>query len=211
MGRERPLFLPFLCPLGFCVFGRKGWHYSPECVEGRFCEVTPFVALRSTHGRVVRVACHRGKRGATLCVCENPPEEQRVTINRTQALVLGFFVVVWATLVALFALAPEVYYRALKLSSAGAGLLFLLGISAFIALLGIGVMRRWRWTFWLIAFAFLFGVLRIPASVLALEGVLPADGPTWYVLYQAFVGLVQFAIAVLMLVGYRRAGTWGAF
>jgi len=134
-----------------------------------------------------------------------------VTINRTQALVLGFFVVVWATLVALFALAPEVYYRALKLSSAGAGLLFLLGISAFIALLGIGVMRRWRWTFWLIAFAFLFGVLRIPASVLALEGVLPADGPTWYVLYQAFVGLVQFAIAVLMLVGYRRAGTWGAF
>ena len=134
-----------------------------------------------------------------------------MTINRTQALVLGFFVVVWATLVALFALAPEVYYRALKLSSAGAGLLFLLGISAFIALLGIGVMRRWRWTFWLIAFAFLFGVLRIPASVLALEGVLPADGPTWYVLYQAVVGLVQFAIAVLMLVGYRRAGTWGAF
>jgi len=31
-----------------------------------------------------------------------------VTINRTQALVLGFFVLVWATLVALFAVAPEV-------------------------------------------------------------------------------------------------------
>ena len=134
-----------------------------------------------------------------------------MTINRTQALVLAFFVLVWATLLVLFALAPEVYYRAMKLSSAGAGLLFLVGISAFIALLGIRVLRRWRWTFWLIAVAFLFGVLRIPASVLVLEGVLPADGPTWYVLYQAFVGLVQFAIAVLMLVGYRRAGTWGAF
>ena len=134
-----------------------------------------------------------------------------MTINRTQALVLGFFVLVWATLVALFAVAPEVYYRAMKLSSAGAGLLFLVGISAFIALLGIEVLRRWRWTFWLIAVAFLFGVLRIPVSVLTLEGVLPADGPTWYVLYQAFLGLLQFAIALLMLVGYRRAGTWGAF
>ena len=65
-----------------------------------------------------------------------------MTINRTQALVLGFFVLVWATLVALFAVAPEVYYQAMKLSSAGAGLLFLVGISAFIALLGIGVLRR---------------------------------------------------------------------
>jgi hypothetical protein len=133
-----------------------------------------------------------------------------VTINRTQALVLGFFVLVWATLVALFAVAPEVYYQAMKLSSAGAGLLFLVGISAFIALLGIEVLRRWRWTFWLIAVAFLFGVLRIPVRLYTRGGT-PADGPTWYVLYQAFLGLLQFAIALLMLVGYRRAGTWGAF
>jgi hypothetical protein len=134
-----------------------------------------------------------------------------VTINRTQALVLGFFALVWATLVVLFAMAPEVYYRAMKLSSAGAGLLFLVGISAFIALLVVGVLRRWRWTFWLIMVAFVFGVLRIPATVFTLAGVLPAAGPTWYVLYQGLLGLVQFAIAVSMLVGYRRAGTWGAF
>jgi len=125
--------------------------------------------------------------------------------------VLGFFALVWATLVVLFAVAPEVYYRAMKLSSAGAGLLFLVGISAFIALLGVGVLRRWRWLFWLIAFAFLFGVLRVPASVLTLAGVLPADGPPWYVVYQGFLGVVQFAIALMMLVGYRRGGTWGAF
>jgi hypothetical protein len=144
-------------------------------------------------------------------VCETLPETRPVTINRSQALVLGFFLLVWATLVVLFAAAPGVYYRAMNLSSAGAGILFLLGISAFIALLGVGVLRRWRWMFWLIAFAFLFGVLRIPATFLTLAGVLPADGPTWYVLYQGFLGLVQFAIAVLMLVGYRRGGTWGAF
>ena len=134
-----------------------------------------------------------------------------MTINRTQAIVLGFFLVVWATLMVLFAVVPGDYYRAMNLSSAGAGLLFLVGISAFIALLGVGVLRRWRWMFWLIAIAFLFGVLRVPATFLMLEGVLPADGPTWYVLYQGVLGVVQFAIAVLMLVGYRRAGTWGAF
>ena len=44
-----------------------------------------------------------------------------VTINRTQALVLGFFALAWTSLVALFAVVPEVYYRALKLSSGGAG------------------------------------------------------------------------------------------
>ena len=145
-----------------------------------------------------------------LLACETLPEA-RVTVNRTQALVLGFFVLVWATLVVLFAVAPEVYYRAMKLSSSGVGLLFLVGVSAFIALLGVGVLRRWRWLFWLIAFAFLFGVLRVPATFLTLEGVLPADGPTWYVVYQGFLGVVQFAIALLMLVGYRRGGTWGAF
>ncbi len=99
-----------------------------------------------------------------------------MSINRTQALVLGFFALTWTSLVAIFVAAPQVYYRALKLSSAGAGLLFLVAISAFIVVLGVGVIRRWRWTFWLIVVAFLFGVLRISASVLSLEGVLLAAG-----------------------------------
>ncbi len=97
------------------------------------------------------------------------------------------------------------------LSSVDARLVFLVAISVFIALLGIGVIRRWRWAFWVILVAFIFGPLRVVASVLALGGVLPADGPTWYVLYQALLGVLQFAIALFMLAGYRRAGTWGAF
>jgi hypothetical protein len=134
-----------------------------------------------------------------------------MAINRTQALVLGFFVLAWASLVALFAAAPEVYGRALGLSSAEARLLFLVAITAFLALLSIGVIRRWRWAFWLIFVAFLFGPLRVVASVLALGGVFSADGPTWYVLYQALLGVLQFIIALAMLAGYRRAGAWGAF
>ena len=133
-------------------------------------------------------------------------------VNRMQSLVLGFFVVVWISLVVILVVEPEIYDSAMKLSAGQdrlADLAFLGAISAFIALLVVGVLRRWRWTFWLILVAFLFGVLRIPASILELTGVLSPAGPTWYVLFQAVLGLVQVTIGLLMLAGYRRAGTWG--
>jgi len=100
-------------------------------------------------------------------------------------------------LVALYATAPEVYGRDLGLSSADVRLLFLIAISAFIAVLVVGVIRRWRWAFWLIVVAFLFGPLRVVASALALSRVLPADGPTWYALCQALLSLLQFVVALL--------------
>jgi hypothetical protein len=55
------------------------------------------------------------------------------------------------------------------------------------------------------------GLLRVPVSVLQLVGVLPAQSPDWYALLQALLGLVQFAIGLAMLAGYRRAGVWGNF
>jgi hypothetical protein len=133
-------------------------------------------------------------------------------VDRTQSLVLGFFAVVWISIVAILLADPAIYDSAMKLPAGDhrvADLAFLGAISAFIALLVVGVLRRWRWTFWLILVAFLFGVLRVPASVLALAGVLPAAGPTWYVLFQAILGLVQFAIGLLMLADYRQVGPWG--
>jgi hypothetical protein len=134
-------------------------------------------------------------------------------VNRMQSLVLGFFAVAWISLVVIVAVEPEIYDSAMKLP-AGRHLLpelaFLGALTAFIALLVVGVLRRWRWTFWLILVAFLFGVLRVPVSVLELTGVLPPAGPTWYVLFQALLGLVQVTIGLLMLAGYRRAGPWGS-
>lgn len=79
------------------------------------------------------------------------------------------------------------------------------------SLLALEVIRHWRWTFWLVVVAFLAGILRLPASVLELRGILPSAGPTWYALLQAAIGLVQFVIALAMLAGFRKAGTWGAF
>ena len=132
--------------------------------------------------------------------------------NRTQALVLGFFVLAVTSLLVILVAAPEVYDQALKLptGSRAAEVAFLTALLCFIALLGAGVVRRWRWTFWLILVAFLAGVLRVPVAVLQLTGALEAQGPTWYVAFQGLLGVVQFAIGLVMVAGYRRAGLWGA-
>ena len=134
-------------------------------------------------------------------------------VNRTQALVLGFFGVALVSLLVLLVAAPEVYDQALRLpdSSGVAEVAFLAVLTGFLGLLTVGVLRRWRWTFWLVLVAFLAGVLRVPVAVLQLTGVLPADVPAWYVTFQGVIGLAQLAIGLAMLAGYRRSGVWGAF
>ncbi len=134
-------------------------------------------------------------------------------MNRTQSLVLGFFALAWISLVVIQLADPEIYDNVMKLSAGrhpAADVAFLGAISLFIAALCVGVLRRWRWTFWLILVAFLIGgALRIPASFLELAGVIAPTGPAWYLVFQALLGLVQVAIGLLMLAEYRRAGPWG--
>ena len=135
-------------------------------------------------------------------------------LNRTQLLVVGFFVLVWIALVAILVLSPEVYTETLRKvggDSLAIEASFLIALSALLALLVVGVFRRWRWTFWLVLIAFIFGVLRLPASALQLAGMIPASGPTWYEVLQGVIGVVQFLIAIAMFVGYRKAGLWGDF
>jgi hypothetical protein len=128
-------------------------------------------------------------------------------------LVLGFFLTVLASLFVIRAAAPDVYDQALKLPPSWprwAGNAFLLTLAGFIALLAVGVLRRWRWIFWLILLAFLAGVLRVPVAILQLAGVLPANVPSWYVVFQGLIGVAQVAIGLTMLADYRRSGVWGA-
>lgn len=87
----------------------------------------------------------------------------------------------------------------------------LLALTALLALLSAGVVRGWRWTFWLILVVFLVGIVRAPVSALQLAGITSLQGPAWYVALQAVVGLLQFVIALAMLSGYRKAGVWGCF
>ena len=135
-------------------------------------------------------------------------------LSSTQLLVLAFLTAAWVVLVAILALAPDVFDQALKLSFGSrrpVEVAFLAVLSLFLLVLAIGVIRRWRWTFWLTLVAFLAGVLRLPASVLELAGILPLQGPSWYVALQGAIGVVQFAIGIAMVKGFRRGGPWGNF
>jgi hypothetical protein len=134
-------------------------------------------------------------------------------VNRSQALVLAFFGLVWSALLLILLLQPRIYLDTLGARSATApvAIAFFAAVSALIALLVIGVLRRWRWVFWIVVVAFLAGLLRAPASALELLGWLPPQGPAWYVGLQGLIGVVQFAIALALLRGYRRSGVWGRF
>lgn len=138
-------------------------------------------------------------------------------MNRTKVVVLALFAAYWVIVVVLLAVARDVYdgqlAQAVRLSGnpRPAELGALLGLTALLAVLATGVLRSWRWTFWLILVAFLAGILHVPASALQLAGIVPRQAPGWYVGLQAVVGLIQFGIVLAMLAGYRKAGVWGAF
>jgi hypothetical protein len=138
-------------------------------------------------------------------------------MNRTKALVLALFAVYWVIVVVILVAARDLYDeqlpQAVRLSGSQrpAEIGTLLGLTALFAVLSTGVIRGWRWTFWLVLVVFLAGIVRMPASALQLAGIVPRQGPVWYVVFQAVVGLIQFVIALAMLAGYRKAGVWGAY
>ena len=134
-------------------------------------------------------------------------------INRVKALVLGLFAVYWVIVVVILVAAREVADQAVRLqgNQRPAEIGALLVLTALFGLLSTGVIRNWRWTFWLILVAFMAGILRAPIAGLQLAGIVPGQGPAWYVSLQAIVGLIQFVIALAMLAGYRRAGVWSEF
>jgi hypothetical protein len=137
-----------------------------------------------------------------------------VAINRTQWLVLAFFLAVWVAVITILAVSPQVYRPGLARAPGGlwvAEVVFVVALSGLICVISAGVVRRWRWLFWLILVIFLLGVLRVPVTVLQLSGHMTTSSPAWYIAVQGVASVAQFAIALLMLVGYRGSGVWGAF
>jgi hypothetical protein len=83
--------------------------------------------------------------------------------------VLAFLSLLWLSLVAILAVFPDVYDQSLRLPAGDNRLAELASIgllSALIVFIAAGVLRRWRWTFWLLLVAFVSGILRVPASIL---------------------------------------------
>src|SRR5215218_9591835 len=78
-------------------------------------------------------------------------------VNRTQALVLGFFLLAMTSLLVILAAAPETYDQALRLPTRNRAVevAFLSALLGFVTLLGFGIVGRWRW-------GLLAGPVRLP-------------------------------------------------
>jgi hypothetical protein len=154
----------------------------------------------------VDVCSIRRSVGPSIASCQHSG-----VINRIKAVVLALFVVYWIAVLLIWIAARSVFDQVGGLSRdqlpAEVGVVVVL--TTLLMLLSIGVVRGWRWTFWLILIAFLAGIVRVPIAVLELAGKVPHQGPAWYVLLTAVVGLSQFGIAAAMLAGYRQSGVWG--
>jgi hypothetical protein len=134
--------------------------------------------------------------------------------RRLEQALIAFFVGCALFVVVVYAVAPSVYIMALKLTSSPTEhypflvTLFLVALLAFIAVVIVGVVRHWRWLFWLLLVAFGFSILAIPATILQLTGIIPDSFPAWYSLSRIGIALLEVGLAVWMLQIYRRYGVW---
>ncbi len=134
--------------------------------------------------------------------------------RRLQRALLAFGALALTFLLAVYAIAPGTYVQALNGSVNPSdphppdATLFLAAILIMVGMLGVGVLRRWRWVFWVVLIACALSVLQIPAAALELKGILPMDYPAWYLVTRALVAAVQFAIGIAMICMFLHRGVW---
>ena len=134
--------------------------------------------------------------------------------RRLQAAIITFFGVVALSLVVVYALRPEIYAQVLGAKAPATerypavATAFCAAILLFIAVLIVGVVRRWRWLFALLTLAFTISALQVPAGALELARVLPDPFPAWYTIYRSAVALAEAALGIWLLVAWRRWGVW---
>ena len=133
--------------------------------------------------------------------------------RRLQWTLLAFFLLAVLFLV-VYVAAPSIYTNTLLLMPSltgrypAAATLLLIGIGGFLAIVMVGVLRRWRWVFWLVLVAFAGMILDLPATILQLAGILPSLFPVWYSLCRMGTSLIAVGIFVWMLQIYRHHGVW---
>jgi len=141
---------------------------------------------------------------------------QQVTVKRLERVLIAFFLACALFVVVVYVAAPSVYTTVLLLSASPQdrypfpATLFLVALLGFIVVVIVGVVRHWRWLFWLLLVAFGASILQIPATILQLIRVVPDpfSYPAWYSLSRMGVALVEVGLAVWMIQIYRRHGVW---
>jgi hypothetical protein len=104
--------------------------------------------------------------------------------RRLQLTLLAFFLLAALMLVVVYVAAPSIYTNTLSLMpsptlrSPAAAALLLVAVGVLIALLMIGVLRRWRWVFWLVLMAFSTMILDVPRHHPAARGGSASSVPT---------------------------------
>jgi hypothetical protein len=127
--------------------------------------------------------------------------------------VIAFFILAALSLLVVYGASPAIYAQSLSLTSSPADrypvpvTLFLVGVLVLITLLSFGVVRNFRWVFWLMLVAFAGSALQIPVTLLQIADVLPSSDPLWYGLFR-MGAVVELALAVWMIYISRREGVW---
>jgi len=140
--------------------------------------------------------------------------DQKVIARRLQRVLIVFFVLAVLFALVVYIADPSIYVKTLSLAPFPVDryplpvTLFLVGLVVFLVILSVGVVRHWRWLFWLLLVAFGASVLQIPAAIFQFAGVLPDPYPLWYSLIRMGVAIVEIGIAVWMIRIYRHAGVW---
>ena len=131
-----------------------------------------------------------------------------------ERVLIAFFLMATLFLLVVYVAAPSIYSATLLLIASPTEryplpvTLFLVALLAFIAILIAGIVRHWRWLFWLLMIAFAAMVLEIPATILQLSGILPNLFPVWYSLCRMGVACIAVLIAIWMARVYRQHGVW---
>lgn len=143
----------------------------------------------------------------------NTPSHKMST-RRLQVAIIAFFLLMLLCLLVIYIIDPSIYLQSLMLTSSPANrfpwqaTLFLVCLVAFISILCVGVLRHWRWLFWLMMIAFSASILQFPAELLQIYNILPMIFPLWYSLFRLAVAVLEVGLAVWMIQVYRREGVW---
>jgi hypothetical protein len=134
--------------------------------------------------------------------------------GRLEMAMIGFFLFAAFSLLVVYLADPAIYAGSLSLASSASdrypapATLSLVGVFAVISLLILGVVRHWRWVFWLMLAAFAASILQIPVTILQITGVLPSADPLWYSLFRMGTAVIELALAIWMIQTYRHQGVW---
>jgi hypothetical protein len=77
-----------------------------------------------------------------------------------------------------------------------------------LAVLVVGVLRLWRWLYWYLMISYGISLLAVPANLVSALGNSPLRYPDWYYVLSTLLVLVEAALAVWMVIAYRRYGNW---